>query len=88
MGYTEKWRLNARDLEEEIMEKETYYLVQYVYIDGDREFEGVFTKESWKKYIREVNKERLEDGEQPYNERLGLAGENEEFLAIQIRVYN
>tara|TARA_R110002012_G_C11274266_1_gene569849 strand:+ start:259 stop:480 length:222 start_codon:yes stop_codon:yes gene_type:complete len=73
------------------MEKETYYLVQYVSVDGefgDREFEGVFTKESWKKHIREVNKERLEDGEQPYNERLGLCGENEEFLAIQIRVYN
>jgi len=70
------------------MEKETYYLVQYVSVFGDREFEGVFTKDSWKKYIGEVNKERLEDGEQPYNERLGLCGENEEFLAIQIRVYN
>ncbi len=43
--------------------KKQFYVVTYTDNDGNEEIEGVFTKSSFKKYLKERNKERKEIGE-------------------------
>lgn len=53
---------------EEETEKKQFYLVTYNNNCGLDEIEGVFTKESFNKYLKERNKERKEQGELIENE--------------------
>ena len=58
--------------------KETYYLVDYYLNEGKRVIEGVFTKSSWKKYLKKENEMR--DKEDCLNDK--------DFIFTEIEVYN
>jgi len=64
--------------------KETYYLVEYHDVWGGKDNEGVFTKKSWEKYIKELNEERKQDDEILFDERME---KNIEFVFTEIKVY-
>ena len=65
--------------------KETYYLVEYHDSEGDNTNEGVFTKNSWNKYIKGLNKDREQEGEMLFMESMDR---NIEFIFTEIEVYN
>tara|TARA_R110000824_G_scaffold72912_2_gene185844 strand:+ start:3728 stop:3928 length:201 start_codon:yes stop_codon:yes gene_type:complete len=65
--------------------EETYYLVEYHDSYGDNTNEGVFTKNSWNKYIKGLNKDREQEGEMLFMESMDR---NIEFIFTEIRVYN
>ena len=65
--------------------KETYYLVEYVDIYGDKENEGIFTEKGWKKYIKQQNADREASGEHLFDESWE---ENMEYIFTEIEVYN
>ena len=68
--------------------KETYYLVEHEDSYGGRESEGVFTEKGWKKYIKRLNEDRVDDGceeDELYEESME---ENEDFIFTEIEVYN
>ena len=65
--------------------KETYYLVHYIDIYGDKENEGVFTEKGWKKYIKQQNTYREASEERLFDESWE---ENMEFIFTEIEVYN